>query len=103
MVDEGGERNFGRRSTDSLERIWDEVLRLRDRQHSLESDVAAMRYVAEQVHELAREVREASERYQQLSRRALERPTAAGYSALIAFAAFVVALAAFIFTATHHH
>jgi len=103
-VGEGdGERQFGRRATDNLERIWDEVIRVRDRQHALENELAALRYLGEQVRDLAHEVKVASEHYQQLSRRALERPTAAGYSAIIAGCSFLLAIVAFIIALAHNH
>jgi predicted RNase H-like nuclease (RuvC/YqgF family) len=103
MADGDGESNFGRRATDSLEMIWAEVVRVRDRQHTLESEIAAMRYLAREVRDLARELHESSQAVERLSRRALERPTASAWSAIISFGALTLAVVAFIVTVVHGH
>lgn len=103
MADGADDAKFGRRATDSLDMVYAELLRVRDRQHQLESEVAGMRYLGREVRDLARELHDSAQSVERLSRRALERPTASAWSAIISAGAFVLAVVAFIVTVVHGH
>lgn len=86
-----------------LESVEREVGLLRARQHEINSELAALRYIGEKVGELAVQVGDVAAQLNTLSRRALERPTTAGWSALAGWLAVLVALVALIVAVSGHH
>jgi hypothetical protein len=86
------------RNTTRLEGLAAELLRARDAIHVLQGSAAAAIALGQQVAELARQLDGLTAELRTLSRRAVERPTPAGYSAaagwvsvLLAFAAILIA------------
>src|SRR5207302_757150 len=84
-----------------LDSIEAEMARLRDRQHELSSEVAAMRHLGNQVGKLADQVAVVAANVSELSRRVVERPTAPTMQAWAGWFALLIALAALVITATH--
>jgi len=72
-----------------------EMNRVRERQHEMSAEVSAIRFLGQQVKDLAVHVEKLGEDVETISRRALERPTAAVVgqyiSVLIAVIALIVA------------
>jgi hypothetical protein len=83
-----------------VETIEAELTRLRDRQHDLSAEVAAMRYLGEAVGRLATQVGEVAKQVQAVSRRAVEKPSPSVMSAYASWAAVAVAVVALVIAAT---
>jgi hypothetical protein len=73
-----------------------EVDRLRTSVHDLRAEFAALRYVGNQVGEVTKGLHELSGKLELISRRALERPTARGWSAFASVISAAVAIVALI-------
>jgi hypothetical protein len=73
-----------------------EINRLRESVHDLRSEFAALRYLGNQVKEVSGAMHELSGKLDLISRRALERPTARGWSAFAAVISAGVAIVALI-------
>lgn len=71
-----------------------ELQRVRDRLHKAEGELAAVQYLGKQIETMARSIEELADNVGALSRRAIERPTAAGWSAVAGWGSLLVALAA---------
>jgi uncharacterized protein YoxC len=93
-------REVGAANRERIRALENEVERLRDRQHELSAQVATIRYLAEQVRELGEDVKELTKQVATASRRALERPTPAGWSATAGWAAVIVSVVALVLVAT---
>lgn len=76
-----------------------ELERVRERQHDMGAEVAAIRYLALQVRDLAADVKLLTV----TARRAIGRPTAGGWSALAGWAGVLLALVAVALALTHGH
>jgi hypothetical protein len=75
--------------------------RTRDRLHLIEGELAAVRYLGEQIRDMAATVGELAKDVRSLSHRVVERPSPAGLSAAAGWLSFLVAAAALIYAATH--
>lgn len=82
-----------------LDGLEPEVQRMRERLHAIESEIAAVAYLGRQVAEVAGELHDLGEKIERVSRRAIERPSAGGWSALAGWAAVLVALLALVVAA----
>jgi len=75
-----------------LDALEHEVERLRERQHNIAAEVAAVRYLGQEVAKLASHVEKLGEDVETISRRALERPTAAVVGQYLGVIVAVIAL-----------
>jgi hypothetical protein len=80
--------------------LENELVRLRDRQHELAAEVAAIRYLGEQVRELGEDVKALTGQVTTVARRAVERPTPAGWSATAGWAAVIVSVVSLVLVIT---
>lgn len=78
----------------------DELERLRDQVRSLESIVAVLATLADEVKQLVQHVAELTADVSKLTRRVVPRPSANAWNALSGWAAFIVAVVAVIVAAT---
>jgi methyl-accepting chemotaxis protein len=88
-------REFAYTNRARIDSLESELNRVRERQHEMAAEVSAIRFLAQQVKDLAHHVEKLGEDVETISRRALERPTAAVVgqylSVLIAVIALIVA------------
>jgi uncharacterized protein YoxC len=93
-------REVGAANRERIRALEHEVTRLRDRQHTLANEVMAIRYLAEQVRELSEDVKDLTQNVATIARRAVERPTPAGWSATAGWAAVIVSVVALVLVTT---
>jgi hypothetical protein len=84
-----------------IETIEAEVGRLRERAHKLEGEASAVRYFGERMTTMSNELHELTRKLETLARQAMARPTSRQVSTIIAALSFLLALAAFLYAATH--
>ena len=86
-----------------LDSVEHELGRVRDRQHEMMSELAALRYLGNKVGDMAEALHELSGKLEVISRRALERPSARSWQAFAATVSAGLALVALIVAVTHSH
>jgi uncharacterized protein YoxC len=88
----GGWQEVAASNRERIVALENELARLRTRQHELSEQVAIIRYLADQVRELGEDVKALTTQVTALARRAIERPTPAGFSAIASWLALGVAI-----------
>lgn len=84
-----------------LDSLEPEMQRVRERLHGLESEVTAVTYLGKRLEQLATEMHELGEKIERLSRRAVERPTSAGWSAAAGWLTVAVSIVALVIALLH--
>jgi uncharacterized protein (DUF2342 family) len=81
----------------------EEMHRMRERLHKAEGSLAAVTYLGERIASMGRNLEELAQAVNGLSRRAVERPSAAGWSALAGWGSLIVAITALLVVTFHGH
>jgi hypothetical protein len=92
-ISEQGWREFAVSNRERIRHLEDESKRLRERVHTVESEVLAFRFLGDKLSALTGELHSLAQQVEQVSRRAMERPTAAIVGQYLGLIVAVVALA----------
>jgi len=97
--EERSARDLAIANRERIRTLEGEVEKLRLRQHEIGAEVAAFGYVGKKLGELAIQIHELASRVEQMSRRAMGRPTSGGVNAAAAWVSVLVAAAALVIVA----
>lgn len=88
-------------NTARIEGLEDELSRTRGTVHEVRAEAAAVRFLAQNVAELAGDVRNLAQRVEKIAHHAVGRPSTASLGVLGQYVALVVAIIALVFASRH--